>query len=400
MAWFSKRLEAFDLSGEETPLAGILRALRNGGTQILDLTQSNPTEAGFVYPNDLIREALSSPEILRYSPDPQGRFEARGAVAEYYATRGWPAHPDEFVLTSGTSEAYSFLFKLLCDPGDEVLVPSPGYPLFDCIAALDGVRLVHYPLRHPFITPAAGWPLDFEAAEALISEQTRAIVIIQPNNPTGSVLSPDESRRIVAFAESHGINVIVDEVFCDYMLDGTVFTPVRSVSAPVFTLNGISKILGLPQLKLSWIHVQGDAALTHTAREGLDLIADTYLSVNTPIQVALPRLLPIRHVIQPQIRARLAKNLRVLTEQAENSPCFRFASPQAGWYAVLQLPNEMSDEKTAQRLLRDRHTYVYPGHMFGLCDERYLVLSLLPLNDVFRAGLEHIVDIAEESRRR
>jgi len=281
-----------------------------------------------------------------------------------------------------------------------VLVPSPGYPLFDCIAALDGVRLVHYPLRNPFAAPVIGWSLDLEAAEALISEQTRAIVVIQPNNPTGNVLSSEESRRIVAFAESHGISIIVDEVFCDYLLDGTLFTPVRSVSAPVFTLNGISKILGLPQLKLSWIHVQGDAALTHTAREGLDLIADTYLSVNTPIQVALPRLLPIRHVIQPQIRARSAKNLCTLAEQAKISPCLRFASPQAGWYAVLQLPNEMSDEKTAQHLLRERHTYVYPGHMFGLCDGRCLVLSLLPPNDVFRAGLEHIVDRVEENRRR
>ena len=287
---YSERFESLDLGGGEAELARRFRALREGGVRVFDLTQSNPTRASLAYPEAAIHVALSNPDVTVYRPDPKGMLPARQAVAAYYAERGWPVDPEQIILTSGTSEAYSFLLKLLCDPEDEILVPSPGYPLLDFVSLLENVHLVHFPLAPPAGTDGR-WRVTREALEEHVTRRTRALVWIQPNNPTGNVASPEEAAVLRSFAEAHGLSILVDEVFADYCRPGVTFTPLRAEEGLVFTLNGISKILALPQMKLSWIVIEGAAGALRDARERLEIIADTYLSVNMPVQTALSALM-------------------------------------------------------------------------------------------------------------
>jgi aspartate/methionine/tyrosine aminotransferase len=390
----SSRLDTFDLSGTESELAAAARTLREAGQSILDLTTSNPTRAALEYPAEAIREAISKPEILVYQPDPKGLRSAREAVAEYYGARGWDVDPDRIILTSGTSEAYSYLLKLLCDPGDEVLVPEPSYPLFDYLAKLENVELVLYPLRNPFVfaIPGDRWEIDFASLTKRLTPKARAIILVQPNNPTGNVVTAEEARRLVTVAEEHGLALIVDEVFCDYVFPGTEFCPVRSGTAPVFTLNGVSKILALPQMKLSWILIEGAPKLVDTAREGLELIADTFLSVNTPMQTALPELLPLKSRFQQPVMARLQTNLAAAHSILHAHPAIRCLTPQAGWYLVLQADTRTDDETLAIALLREKHVYLHPGYMFGFDHGCYLVLSLLTPEAPFKEGLQRLAD--------
>ncbi len=386
---------------EETALARALAARRRSALPVLDLTASNPTRCGIRYPDDLL-EPFESNEILDYNPDPRGLRRAREAVSQYYAMKQVEIDPDRIVLTTGTSEAYSFLFRLLCDPGDEVLVPVPGYPLFDYLADAESVRLVAAPLVYDH-----GWQLDSAALEAEITARTRAVILVHPNNPTGHFTSSADSEQLFAICERHGLAVIVDEVFLDYPLESacdvastTSFLD-RNAPVPLFVVSGISKILGLPQMKVAWIAASNAATpIMQTAMERLEVLADSFLSVGTPVQVALPRWLPQRDAIQCQIGARVTANLKALDSAlaSQHVPWVSRLRAEGGWYAILRVPAVLPDEETAALLL-ERGVWVHPGSFFALPSSGWMVVSLLTPAEEFSAGvqvlLESMAEIAE-----
>ncbi len=345
-----------------------LSALRQTKAHILDLTESNPTRAGLEYPSDEILAALSDAHALRYDPEPRGLLSAREAVANYYGNV--PA--SRILLTASTSEAYAYLFKLLCDPGDEILSPRPSYPLFEFLAGLESVRVVQYPLRYDGV-----WHIDFDALERAITPRTRAIVVVNPNNPTGSFLKREEWSRLQGF----GLPILSDEVFSDYAFapDATrVRTLTEAPEVLTFSMSGLSKIAALPQMKLGWIVAGGPGH--EAALDRLELIADTYLSVATPVQIALPRLLAASVAVREQILHRTRTNLAL----------FRQSRPlhvEGGWYATLQVPRTKSEEDWALALLDRRDVLVQPGFYFDFESEAFLVLSLLTPPEIFAEGL-------------
>jgi aspartate/methionine/tyrosine aminotransferase len=374
--------------------------LEAAGTGLIDLTLSNPTLADIAYPPG-IPSLLARPEAMAYHPNPRGSPEARRAVAEYLRGRGRPGDPDRLVLTASTSEAYSWLFKLLCEPGDEVLVPSPSYPLFDDLADLERVSLLRYPLSP---NPGAGgyWDPDFDRLRNLISTRTKALILVNPNNPTGHVLGQSALRAYRALAEEYGLALIVDEVFSDYVLaEDAVYLPMESDGPLVFTLNGFSKLLALPQLKLGWIHVDGRPALIEAALDRLEFIADAFLSVNTPVQAAAADLLKLARPIQAAIGARLQANLKASWEWTVGSRTQLYSAnhPQAGWYLLLHINSRLGPEDLALELLRERHVHTHPGDLFGLGREWPIVASLLTPELAFREGLRRIAEEAEEQAR-
>ncbi len=352
-----------------------LSALRNSKSRVLDLTESNPTLAVLNYPHEEILSALADPRALRYDPEPRGLLSAREAVADYYGTV--PA--SRILLTASTSEAYSYLFKLLCDPGDEVLSPRPSYPLFEFLAGLESVRVVQYPLRYDGV-----WHIDFEALERAMTPRTRAIVVVNPNNPTGSFLKRDEWTRLQQF----GIPILSDEVFSDYAFtqdESRMQTLTRATGVLTFSMSGLSKIAALPQMKLGWIVASGPGH--EVALERLELIADTYLSVATPVQIALPRLLQASAGIRAQIQQRTSENLALLR---------RLTVPlhvEGGWYATLQVPRTRSEEEWALTLLEHQDVLVQPGFYFDFESEAFLVLSLLTPPDVFVEGVRRLLEV-------
>ncbi|MGA2629613.1 MAG: pyridoxal phosphate-dependent aminotransferase, partial [Terriglobia bacterium] len=316
-----------------------LEELRRQGRAYLDLTESNPTRCGFAIDSHLIREALADPRALLYEPDPRGALAAREAVVDYYSERGVQLSPPQLFLTTSTSEAYSFVFRLLADPGDSILVPRPSYPLFEFLAGLNDVRLIPYPLDYH-----DGWGIDREALGASVASargQARAIMIVHPNNPTGSFVSSTESDALAALAREQDLALVADEVFSDYAWDpgsGRVRTHATEQRVLTFTLSGLSKISALPQMKLAWIVVTGPDDLREAALARLEVVADTYLSVSAPVAYALPKLLELRGQIQPQILERVRANLRSLDEQlSARLPVSRLRA-EAGWYAVLRVP--------------------------------------------------------------
>jgi alanine-synthesizing transaminase len=380
---FSSRLQ-WNLA--PNPLARLLEEQRAAGAAILDLTESNPTAAGFAYPASQILTALADPRALRYQPDPAGLPAARAAVFEYYGGR---VSAERILLTASTSEAYGFVFKLLADPGDEVLVPRPSYPLFEFLAALDSVRVVHYPLIYH-----GAWSIDFDALARSITARTRAIVLVNPNNPTGSFLKAAELQQLIFLARRHQLALISDEVFSDYALEDD---PQRVPSLtgveelPTFCLSGLSKVAGLPQLKLGWIVTGGPQAARQEAFERLELIADTYLSVGTPVQWAAAALLGLREHLHAQILARVRENRAFLASQiGENSP-WRLLATEGGWYAVLEAPRIHTEEEWVLRFLADDHVLVQPGFFFDFEREAFLVASLLTPPHVFRDGVRRIL---------
>ena len=375
---FSKRLK---WNSRTNPLSELLAQKLEEGAPILDLTESNPTHAGLDYPADEILAAAFDKSILRYDPDPRGLYEAREAVAEHVG-----ADVSRIVLTASTSEAYSYLFKLLMDPGDEVLVPRPSYPLFDYLAELESVRVKQYPLRYD-----GAWHVDFAALEALLSERTRAIAVVNPNNPTGSFLKRDEWARLQEFASTRKIAILSDEVFADYSFDGDpgrVSTLIGEQSALTFSMSGLSKVCGLPQMKLGWIVASGEHS--ETALNGLELIADTFLSVATPVQVAVARLLAAGESVRAQIQDRTAANLALLREVFGEPSAARPLHVEGGWYAVLQVPGTQSEEQWAVSLLKDQDVRVQPGFFYDFENEAYLILSLLTDEAVFEEGIRRI----------
>ena len=365
---FSKRLPAERGVNEMTRL---LEARRAAGAQILDLTESNPTLAGVTYPPGIL-EALADARALRYQPEPFGLPVAREAVAREYGARA-----DRVILTASTSEAYSWLFKLLCDPGDEVLIPRPSYPLFEHLAALESVRVRHYGLFFDH-----GWCIDFHTLRQALSPRTRALVLVNPNNPTGHFLRHHEREELLALAAGAGIAVISDEVFREYELNAAHHS-VRSLHGAseglVFTLNGLSKTVGLPQLKLAWTLVSGDDRVVKEALGRLEIIADAYLSVGTPVQCALERLLALRGVMQKQICARLRQNVAALTASG-----LRTYPVEAGWTAVV------AGVADAEELLRDCGVLVQPGYFYDFEDSGLAVVSLLTKPEIFASGLAGI----------
>ena len=368
-------------------LTQALQQARAAGDPILDLTESNPTRCGFHYHEAEILAALAQPDALRYQPDPGGLPLAREAVAAYYAERGAPVNPGHIALTTGTSEGYSFVFRLLCDPGDEVLVPAPSYPLFQLLADVQDVKLVPYLLFYDH-----GWHLDVHSLRTAASPRTRAVMVVHPNNPTGSYLKPGEAETLTAFCRERQLAIVADEVFLDYNHAG----PPRpsfagNRGALTFTLSGLSKISALPQMKLAWILTSGPPPLADSARERLEVIADTYLSLSTPLQLALPRLLQQRQSIGAQLLQRITANLGELDAQlAPHKSCTRLEI-EGGWYAVLRVPVTASDEDLAVALLQRHSVLVHPGHFYDFAADGYLVLSLITQAETFREGLKRIL---------
>lgn len=365
-------------------LAGLREEKRASGSVVLDLTESNPTRAGFSYDSRMLG-ALASAEGLRYDPASCGLTSARKAVAEYYEARGVAVDPSHVLLTASTSEAYSYIFQLLADPGDEILSPRPSYPLFEFLAGLSSVTMRQYPLRYDGV-----WHLDFPALERLVTPRSRAIVVVNPNNPTGSFLKRDELQRLEDFALRHELAIISDEVFCDYGFgpdQERVTTLVGDRRVLTFSMSGLSKVAGLPQLKLGWIVASGPGY--EQALEALDLIADTFLSVATPVQIALPELLSSGASIQQQIAARTAANLRSLQHGLDGS-AGSVLNVEGGWYGVVRVPATHSEEEWALRLLRERDVLVQPGFYFDFETEAFLVLSLLTAPETFEEGLRRL----------
>lgn len=374
-------------------LTQLLAAKRASGVQLLDLTESNPTRAGLAYPEAALQEAFRisrPPGWLLYEPTAAGLPSAREAVAAYYERRGYQVSPDRVMLTASTSEAYSYLFKLLADPGDEVLVPRPSYPLFEFLAGLEAVRPVHYSLSYH-----GEWRLDFDSLEAAVSPRTRAIVMVNPNNPTGSFLKADERARLTAFCRRHALAIISDEVFSDFTFDGGAANPVLSVCDELgvlaFSLSGLSKIGGLPQLKAGWILLAGPDAEQRQAFERLELIADTYLSVSSPVQHALPRLLELGGQVRDAIQLRVRDNLRHLRATLRSDSPARLLHVEGGWYATLEVPRTRSEEQWTLDLVERDNVIVQPGYFYDFEREAFLVLSLLTPPQVFAEGLARLL---------
>jgi aspartate/methionine/tyrosine aminotransferase len=384
---FSRRSAWPSQQNELTILADSLRAQ---GVEILDLTLSNPTRAGLFYPPELLHP-LASPSSLAYSPEPLGLASSREHLAAWYRARGQRRSAERTVLTASSSESYSHLFHLLADPGDEVLIPAPSYPLFSFLADLAGVRLRAYPLRYD-----GAWYIDLDALRAAVNERTRAILVVSPNNPTGSYVKDDEAAALRELACARGLALISDEVFAEYPLLG----PPRGRSLAdddgclTFVLGGLSKLAGLPQLKLGWIFVSGPDAPVREALARLELIADTYLSVGTPVQQALPALLEAARTVGDAIRERTRRNLLTLRHSLAGTPA-TVLDAEGGWYAVLQLPATRSELEWTAALLRGG-VQIHPGHFFDFPREPFAVLSLLPAPEDFDEGLWRLLRVVGE----
>ena len=350
------------------------------GESITDLTESNPTRCEFFYPTEEILSAFTEPSILLYQPETRGLLSTRKAIAEYYAVHGIDITPEQIMLASSTSEAYSYLFKLLCNVGDEVIVPQPSYPLFEYLCQLNDITLRSYRLAYD-----GEWHTDFPSLQAQFSDRTKAILLVHPNNPTGSYLKQNEFDQICSLASKHHSSLIADEVFGSYNISpdidcATILTSQSFV--PLFSLNGISKLLGLPQLKLSWIVVDGNLQQRNEALNRLDIIADTFLSVNTPIQVALPKLLRCSSDIRNQICLRIQTNYRLLQKVFTDSST-SLLRVEGGWNAILQLPQKYSDDTWAEEILTHQNILVQPGHFFDIVQKSCIVISLLPISGLF-----------------
>jgi alanine-synthesizing transaminase len=369
-----------------TPWAEQLARLRSAGAQLFDLTASNPTRCGFAYDAESILAPLNNPAALEYEPDPRGLRNAREAVSLYYRDHATAVDPDQIFLTTSTSEAYSFLFRLVCDPGDEVLIGQPGYPLFDFLAQLDDVRLVPYPLFYDH-----GWHLDLEALRRRVTPRTRAIALVHPNNPTGHFTRPSERAAIEEICREHGLALIVDEVFLDYQFGGGGSKSFATGPHPVptFVLSGLSKVAALPQMKAAWIACFGPACFAADL-ERLEVISDTFLSMSAPIQHALPTWLSQRGVFQDQIKHRLAGNLERLDQLLLRQTLVTRLQVEAGWYAVLRVPGVQLEEQMALDLLVQRAVLVHPGGFFGFSGPGWLVVTLLAPPEEFASGIEAV----------
>lgn len=375
----------------ESSFAAAIREARLAGRRLYDLTISNPTVCGFNYDAAAILAPLSDRSALTYDPDARGMRRAREAVAGYYCGHGAVVDPDALVLTTSTSEGYGYLFRLLCDAGDEVLVAQPSYPLFDFLADLEDVKLRPYPLFYDY-----GWWIDFAELERRIGSRTRAIVVVHPNNPTGHGTKAVERQRLEEICVQHGLALIVDEVFLDYSLHRTDTEELVSFAVgrhPVltFVLSGMSKIAGLPQMKAAWIAGFGPETVRQEAMGRLEVIADTFLSMNAPVQMALPSWLEARQGIQQQILDRVKTNLACAERLG-----LEVLRVEAGWCAILRLPRSGD---VAGELLQECGVIVHPGAFYGIAESGRVVVSLIGPADDFAAGAERIAAAVVESKK-
>ena len=364
-----------------------LAALRERGDEIIDLTESNPTKANVPYPADLLAP-LADPRALRYEPHPLGLASARAAVAADQARRGVTIDPAHVVLTASTSEAYTWLFKLLCNPGECVLVPRPSYPLFEHLTRLEGVRAEPYDLEYH-----GRWQIDFGSL-AQATADARAILVVSPNNPTGSYVSAGEFQRLQAFCRDRGCALVADEVFVDYPLE--TVNPVTDLAAHAdvlaFTLGGLSKSCGLPQLKLGWIVVGGPGR--EHAVAAIELIADSFLSVSTPVQTAAPELLRQGKTVREAIQARIRRNLDCARRTAAHVPACEVLRAEGGWCAVVRIPATRTEEQFVIHLLESERILVHPGYFFDFHSEAFVVVSLLPAEDLFARAFPRVLRAA------
>ncbi len=377
-----------DWSFTSNPLMVQLNALKEKKVPIFDLTESNPTRAGICYPKEKILTPLRDAQNLLYRPEPFGDMKARQAICAMYKRQGIFIEPVQIVLTSSSSEAYSFLFRLLLNPKEAVLFPRPSYPLFDFLAQLNDVVMESYPLAYYDV-----WELSEEKLKAAIHENTKAVVVVNPNNPTGSFVKEDELTRLNHICRKHKLVLISDEVFWDYRFEDEKKDAKSLVdNKPVltFTLGGLSKSLGLPQMKLSWIVVSGPQNRVEDALKRLEIIADTYLSVNTPSQNALSDWFLQKEKIQKQIKARIEKNKSVLLK-ALSETSLSLLRAEGGWYGIIRLCDTETEEKWAMDLLEHHHVFVHPGYFFDLEEGAHLVVSYLTPVDIFEEGIKRIV---------
>src|SRR5262245_31222739 len=357
-----------------------IAARRAAGQPIVDLTLSNPTHAGFDYPPDLLAP-LADARALGYDPQPFGLSKARRAVSREYARQGLDVPDDRVVLTASTSDAYSLLFKLLANPDDEILVPRPSYPLFDHLIALDGIRARQYDLEYH-----GTWTVDFDSVEGALTDRTRALLVVSPNNPTGSFISRADLDRLAATCAARNVAIVADEVFADYELEPGAAPAAGRVSTRrdvlSFALGGLSKSAGLPQVKLGWMAAAGPHGLVTAALDRLELICDTYLSVSTPVQVAAPALIERGAIVRRQIAERVGTNYRWLASKsaASSSTCLR---AEGGWYGVLRVPSIESEEDAVVGLLMNDGVLTHPGYFFDFSHESFIVVSLLAPEPAF-----------------
>jgi alanine-synthesizing transaminase len=428
-----------------------LEQARSRGARILDLTISNPTRVGLQYDSRAILGALNSARSLDYDPQAKGLLEAREIVAKYYQSEHGVRDLDaeRIILTTSTSEGYSYVFRLLCNAGDELLVPKPSYPLFEFLADLQDVKLAPYPLIYDH-----GWQMDFPSLERALTARTRGVVVVHPNNPTGSYVKAQEVEQLNAFCREHGLALIVDEVFLDYALDEEVVSgknyvgtaaqscpersrggcPVersstalaansRSLHASLdrpsaiqslgrddnsygsfahnhdvltFTLSGLSKISALPQMKVAWVVTSGPEPEVAGAMARLEVIADTYLSMNAPVQWAVPVLMEQRKDIQQQLMKRVRANLSELDRQLAGQTACQRLEVEGGWYAVLRVPVTQSDEDLAIELVREKSVLVHPGHFYDFPNDGFLVVSLITTETEFAEGISRALEELNE----
>jgi alanine-synthesizing transaminase len=374
---------------ETNRLSAALAAHRAAGKLLIDLTVSNPTECGFQYDEDAILNALRNPGSLKYEPNPRGLAVARRAVARYYAEHGAVVSNEDIFLTTGTSEAYSHVFRTLCNPDDEVLIPEPSYPLFEFLADIQDVRLVRYPLLYDH-----GWQIDFHNVEQGFTPRTRAIMVVNPNNPTGNYCKPQEVRKLNEICAARELAIVADEVFLDFALhEKQAATFAANSGALTFTMSGLSKICGLPQMKAAWLLVSGPEPSKAQALARLEVIADTYLSMNAPIQWAIPAFLGLREEFQKQLMSRARENLAELDRQlAAQKSCSRL-EVEGGWNAVIRVPATRSDEELAVELLAAKGVFVHPGHFYDFPAEGIVVVSLICPKAEFADGVGKLLSM-------
>jgi alanine-synthesizing transaminase len=374
-------------------LTRAIEEARASRQEILDLTVSNPTEADVRPDAEIVLAALANPEAMHYDPQPRGLLGARQAVCRYYreSHEVFDLDPERLLLTTSTSEAYSYVFRLLCNPGDEILVPKPSYPLFEFLADLADVQLVPYPLLYDH-----GWQIDFDSLYKAATARSRAVILVHPNNPTGSYVSAAETSALNVFCRDYDLALIVDEVFLDYAHDGAPRSSfVMNADALTFTLSGVSKISALPQMKLAWVAASGPAEKVAAAGARLEIIADTFLSMNAPVQLAAPLLLDQRKQIQPILLDRLRVNLAELERQLATRPSCARLQVEGGWYVVLRVPVLRTDEDLAIDLLRKASVMVHPGHFYDFPTEGHLVLSLITEAANFHEGVTRLLRVVE-----
>ena len=386
---FSKRINV--AKGPNT-LSQIVEAQKKQGRLSLDLTQSNPTKIGLAYDCKQILAVLNRPEGLTYDPDPCGLKATRNVISDYYQKIEAPADPGSIYVTASTSEAYGVLFKLLGDPYDQILIPSPGYPLLSFLARFESLDPVFYPLRY---ASKRGWYFDFDAIEARISSKTRAVVVVNPNNPTGVYLKQHDLLTLNQLCRKNNMALIVDEVFSDFHDDSLsisfVRTAVGKCKALTFVLNGFSKMVALPQVKLGWIVVSGEVRQVEVAKERLEMLLDFYLSVSSQAQHAAKGLLALRKDIQNQIKHRIAHNQKELKRQLARTSNCRMLIREGGWYAVVEIEDLLEEEAKVVQLLTEDNTLVHPGYYYDFHREGFVVVSLLPNPQQFKQGIGNLV---------